>query len=137
MTAFEKMTCFLFSPAVLLIITVPHQVSAEFKILCKHVRYASILCQHRITTEELREADSLVYEVNRCGTAFYPQNKDADPATAHKKSWITIKSHLMTHMKLYIQRFGVPRNTWVFAFESALCIFKRYQKNHRNGKSEG
>lgn len=116
---------------------IPDAISSEFKLLCKHVRYSSILCQHRISMEELREADHLIYQVKRSGTAFYTQSQDQQTGIVHRKSWITIKSHYLTHMKLYIQRFGVPRNTWVFAYEAALGLLKRYQKKHRNGKSEG
>ncbi len=48
-----------------------------------------------------------------------------------------MNSHLMSHNRYFCELFGVPRNTWVFAFESALKEVKVYQEYHGNGVSEG
>jgi hypothetical protein len=103
---------------------------------------------------ELLDAQNMIREIQKIGLQLYstPQGSRWD------KFWITINSHYMTHTALNTKRFGVPRCTAVFAFESflgitfydtkqlflissyvsfKLGILKRYNQRHKNGKSEG
>jgi hypothetical protein len=72
--------------------------------------------------------------VKSAGLMFYGKlNLKSD----HEKVWVTVNSHYGCHYRLYVHRFGVLRNTWVFAYESALGAHKRFIDRHRNGVSEG
>jgi hypothetical protein len=65
---------------------------------------------------ELLDAQNMIREIQMRGLQLYsiPQGSRWD------KFWITINSHYMTHTALNTMRFGVPRCTAVFAFESFL-----------------
>lgn len=95
-------------------------MAEDFEILCKHVEYSLILSQHEITAADLDRVDDLIFQVRHDGIERYDgANGDGtQDRTEPPKTWITINSHYMTHAKEFIQSFGVPRNTWVFVFES-------------------
>jgi hypothetical protein len=75
----------------------------------------------------------LIREVQKKGLLVYSLSQ----GNLYEKEWITINSHYMAHTELNIQRFGIPRNTAVFAFESNLGYHKRWNSHHKNGISEG
>ena len=114
----------------------------------RHVSYLEIIVKHevclfsrmpniysylqKIRKSDLEDLESMCFDVRKRGHLFYSQYLGG-----HDKHWITINSHMSMHLPLCIKRFGCIRNTWVFAFESALGISKRYNADHKNGLSEG
>jgi hypothetical protein len=108
-------------------------MESKIELIYKHVAYSKIFTQTRITTAELQIAENLLFSVQRLGLDDYGLARNS----VHDKSWITINSHIMRHIKHYIQLFGIPRNTWVYAYESFLGDAKAYNADHKNYSSEG
>ena len=137
LNAYNKKKVFFHSTAALRLIRIPPELENEFELLVRHVAYSKILSKHSITSKDLAFVDKEIFEVRRKASAYYSEPNQGKKKKNSNKIWITINSHYMTHASLYVRRFGVLRNTWVFLFESALGKVKRYQLRHRNGKSEG
>jgi hypothetical protein len=93
-----------------------------------------LLSSKELTNAELKRAKQLYLKAKRIGAFYYPQFGEVHE---YSKTWITANSHYMSHVDDFTYKFGVPRNTWVFVFESCNEFLKRYLDAHRNGKSEG
>ncbi len=86
-----------------------------------------------LTAMDLKIAQGLIREVWKEGLAVYSLSQE----DIHEKHWVSINTHYNTHTALNTERFGIPRNTAVFAFESLLGSHKRWLQQHKNGISEG
>jgi hypothetical protein len=129
------METFFASPEALQSIVVPERMRQYHKLLTDHVQYSKILVKESIVASELQFVQGAVISVRRRGIPLYPEVEASDEP--HKKPWITANSHYLTHFAEYIRRYGVPRNTWVFAFENFLKGLRRYYQRHMSGNSEG
>jgi hypothetical protein len=112
---------------------IPVQLVSKARLICIHSFYVRILCQTRISASELDNVIDMIHFVQRQGAEEYR----GTTGLKHDKEWITINSHLMRHIKWYVKQFGIPRNFWVFAFESMLGEVKRFNARHKNHQSEG
>ncbi len=139
LSAREKMETFLGSSKALLDIPLPDEMREYYELLNSHIAYSAILTKKSIFGIDLPRVEAEIFGVRRRGLELYPEasrQEEAEQET-HRKTWVTINSHYMTHFPEYIRRFGVPRNTWVFAFENFLKGLRRYYVRHMSGKSDG
>lgn len=113
--------------------SIPLQLVSKAKLICVHSYYVRILTQTRISASDVDEALEKILQVQREGAEEYR----GTTGLKHDKEWVTINTHLMRHIKFYIQMFGIPRNYWVFAFESMLEEAKKFNARHKNYQSEG
>jgi hypothetical protein len=111
----------------------PEELRSKADLICIHSHYVSLLVQTRISATELELIMELMHKVQRLGADEYR----GSTGSKHDRHWVTINTHLMRHMKWYIQQFGIPRNYWVFAFESMLGEIKKYNARHKIHQSEG
>lgn len=102
-------------------------------LMIKHCFIIRTLSQPNISVEELQKCQETIFEIQRRGLQLYSIKTN----TTHDKDWITINSHYMQHTTMNTKRFGCPRITAVFAFESVLGIVKKWNLFHKNGISEG
>jgi hypothetical protein len=113
--------------------SIPEKIVSKAKLISVHSQYVRILTQTRITSSELEDAMELIFQVQRLGAEEYR----GTTGLKHDKEWVTINTHLMRHIDFYIKMHGIPRNFWVFAFESMLGEVKKYNARHKNHQSEG
>ena len=106
-----------------------------------HCAYSALLTSPHLLREELDTIEDAMFEVKRQGSYRYDTptrgGQNGRKKESHSKSWITINSHYLMHSKIFTKRFGVPKSTWVFFFESELGFLKRFHDRHKNGISEG
>jgi hypothetical protein len=136
LTAFDKMQVMKFIDPILDQLTLPDDANVKERaaLLKLHCRYVRKLVQPTLTDDELDEIMDCMLEVRKRGSVLYHDNA---PEQKYFKGFLTINSHYLTHTKLQTELYGVPRNQWVFIYESVLGRFKKYLEGHRNGKSEG
>lgn len=111
----------------------PLGLQTHVKLLIRHSKAIQILTQRIINSDAFKDACALIEDVRRSGIDLYP---DGQKSKSYSK-WITINSHYMSHLNIFCELFGSPRNTWVFAYESFLGVIKRIMERCRNGKSQG
>ncbi len=107
----------------------------ELDLIRRHSKATNLLLQHKVTRENILLAQDYLFQVKKEGRALYGTNNDL--MGGEMKTWLTINSHYILHLKRNIEAFGSIRATWVFPFESELGVLKRWLAVHGNGESEG
>jgi hypothetical protein len=110
-----------------------HNLKLSCKLIVRHSWDIRVLSQSYVTSEEILKCQNHIQNIQKEGLTIYSVKGDS----THDKEWITINSHYMTQTQLNTERFGVPRSTAVFAFESELGFMKTWDSQHKNGISEG
>jgi hypothetical protein len=129
----DKMVLFKYCTIALERIGVPVNLVDRFNLLKIHSKVSRILTKPSISKDEVQFCYQKLFDIRRKGLQFYGEGNDL----LHPKSWITINTHYLQHVDVFIDRFGPLKATWVYSFESLLGYFKRYLDRHSNGKSEG
>ncbi len=108
--------------------------SKQFQCITLHATYYRVLCQDRLTIEDIDRLDKLMHEHHKLYAEIYPEDFITITASGNQTASSFINFHLTKHWKFYIYLFGSPKYFSVESLEAKHKLLKELIRKCSNYK---